>query len=84
MHREPSQPDLFAHERRDAASREQLLNRITADYLAMNGLALTQRQAQHLFKVDDNDRFRRILQELVGRGIIKIDADGLIVRGDAA
>ena len=78
--REPSQPDLFVHERRDAASRERLIARIIAEYDAWGGLALTHRQAQQLFDVDDNDRFRRILQELIGRGVIKIE-DGLIVRG---
>ena len=82
--RQPFQPDLYAQERRDAAGREQLLARITADYQAMAGIALTERQAQHLFNVDDVDRFRRILKELVGRGVIKIAADGLIIRGDAS
>ena len=81
--REPSQPDLYIQERRDASSREQLIARITAEYQAMAGLALTERQAQQLFNVDDLDRLRRILQELVTRGVIKIDADGLILRGDA-
>ena len=81
--REPSQPDLYIQERRDASSREQLIARITAEYQAMAGLALTERQAQQLFNVDDVDRLRRILQELVVRGVIRIDADGLILRGDA-
>ena len=81
--REPSQPDLYIQERRDASSREQLIARITAEYQAMAGLALTERQAQQLFNVDDLDRLRRILHELVTRGVIKIDADGLILRGDA-
>jgi hypothetical protein len=81
--REPSQPDLYTQERRDAASREQLIARITADYQAMAGLALTERQAQQLFNVEDVDRLRRILQELANRGIIRIDTDGLILRGDA-
>ena len=81
--RDPAQPDLYIQERRDASSREQLIARITADYQALAGLALTERQAQQLFNVDDLDRLRRILQELVMRGVIKIDADGLILRGDA-
>ena len=81
--REPSQPDLYIQERRDASSREQLIARITAEYQAMAGLALTERQAQQLFNVDDLERLRRILQELAIRGVIKIDADGLILRGDA-
>ena len=80
---QPYQPDLYAQERRDASSREQLIASITADYQAMAGLALTERQAQKLFNIDDPDRFRRILRELVGRGVIKIGADGLIVRGEA-
>jgi hypothetical protein len=82
--REPFQPDLYAEERRDAESREQLIARITADYQTMAGFALTERQAQRLFNIEDVGRFRRILKELVGRGVIKIDADGLIVRGDAS
>jgi hypothetical protein len=80
---EPYQPDLYIQERRDASSREQLIARITADYQAMAGLALTQRQAQQLFNIDDTERFRRVLRELVGRGVIKIDVDGLIIRGEA-
>ena len=80
---EPYQPDLYVQERRDAASREQLIARITADFRAMAGLALTQRQAQQLFNIDDTERFRRVLRELVSRGVIKIDADGLIIRGEA-
>ena len=80
---QPIQPDLYVQERRDLASREQLIARITADYQAMAGLALTERQAQQLFNVDDPDRFRRILRELVGRGVIRIGADGLILRGNA-
>ena len=78
----PYQPDLYAQERRDASSREQLIASITADYQAMAGLALTERQAQKLFNIDDPERFRRILRELASRGVIKI-ADGLIVRGEA-
>lgn len=80
---EPYQPDLYAQERRDASSREQLIASITSDYQAMAGLALTERQAQRLFNIDDPERFRRILRELIGRGVIKIGADGLIVRGES-
>ena len=80
---QPFQPDLYAQERRDASRREQVIASITADYQAMAGLALTERQAQKLFNIDDPDRFKRILRELVGRGVIKIGADGLIVRGEA-
>ena len=78
------QPDLYAQERRDAASRERLIARVTADYQAIGGLALTERQAQRVFNIDDTERFRRILRELVSRGVIKIDADGLILRGAAS
>ena len=67
---EPYQPDLYIQERRDASSREQLI-------------ALTERQAQQLFNIEDTERFRRVLRELVSRGVIRIDADGLIVRGEA-
>jgi len=80
---EPYQPDLYAQERRDASSREQLIARITADYQAMGGLALTERQAQRVFNIDDPERFRRVLRELMMRGVIKIGADGLIIRGEA-
>jgi hypothetical protein len=83
VEREPFQPDLYAEERRDAASREELIARIIADYQPMAGFSLTERQAQRLFNVDDVERFRRIIKELVGRRVIKIDGDGLIVRGDA-
>jgi len=81
---QPFQPDLYAQERRDASRREQVIASITADYQAMAGLALTERQAQKLFNIDDAERFRRILRELVGRGVIKIGDDGLIVRGETA
>ena len=81
QHRDP-QPDLFAQERRDAASRELLLARIIGDLKAMGGMALTERQAQQVFNVDDTERFRRILQELITRRVIKIAANGLLVRGD--
>ena len=77
------QPDLYAQERRDAASRERLIARVTADYQAIGGLALTERQAQQVFNIDDPDRFRRILRELVSRGVVRIGADGLIIRGEA-
>ena len=80
---EPYQPDLYTQERRDLASREQLIASITADYQAMAGLALTERQAQQLFNIDDAARFRRVLKELVSRGVVKIDEDGVIWRGDA-
>ena len=79
----PYQPDLYIQERRDASSREQLIARITADYQDMAGLALTERQAQQLFNIDDTERFRRVLRELVSRGVIRIDADGLIIRGQS-
>jgi hypothetical protein len=80
--REYPQPDLFAQERRDAARREQLVARIAADLQSIGGIALTERQAQHLFNIDDTERFKRILQELIRRGVVKIGAHGLIVRGD--
>jgi hypothetical protein len=70
-----------AAERRALLEREQLIATIAGEYRRMAGLSLTQAQAQRLFDVDP-DRFKRILGELVDRGVVKIDADGLLVRGD--
>jgi hypothetical protein len=70
-------------ERRATAEREQLIARIAEEYRQMAGLSLTQAQARRLFDVDA-DRFGRLLRELVGRGIVTVDAAGLLVRGHAA
>jgi hypothetical protein len=82
LQRESPQPDLFAEERRDAVRREELVNRIIADFQAIGGVALTERQAQQLFNVEDTERFRRILQELIARRVIKVGPSGLLLRGD--
>ena len=66
-------------ERRALLQREQLIERIAAEYREMAGLSLTQAQAQKLFDVAP-DRFPRILTELVKRGIVRLSADGLLVR----
>ena len=66
-------------ERRALLQREQLIDRIATEYREMAGLSLTQAQAQKLFDVSP-DRFPRILSELVKRGIVKLSADGLLVR----
>jgi len=68
-----------ARERRELHQREHLIATIAAEYQKMAGLSLTQAQARRLFGIEP-DRFERILGELVGRGIVRINADGLLVR----
>jgi len=68
-----------ARERRELHQREHLIATIAAEYQKMAGLSLTQAQARRLFGIEP-DRFERILAELVDRGIVRINADGLLVR----
>ena len=77
----PRSAAIPATERRALIEREQVIAKIAAEYRRMAGLSLTQAQAQRLFDVDA-DRFKRLLGELVDRGIVKIDSGGLLVRGD--
>ena len=67
------------HERREQKQRDLLIETVAAEYREMAGLSLTQAQARKLFGIEPQ-MFERILQELVGRGIVKINAEGLLVR----
>ena len=72
-------PNVTVRERREQQQRERLIATIAAAYREMAGLSLTQAQARKLFGIDP-DRFERILAELVARGIVTINAEGLLVR----
>jgi hypothetical protein len=45
-------------------------------------LSLTIPQACRLFGADDRPRCERILREVVERGMLKVNQDGLLVRHD--
>lgn len=66
-------------ERREQKQRELLIDTIAAEYREMAGLSLTQPQARKLFGIEPQ-KFERLLQELVARGIVKVNAEGLLVR----
>ncbi len=66
-------------ERRNPASREALLRRITVEYQDMPGLLLTLPQAQRLFGLRD-DICLRVLQALVNDAILRRDKNGSYAR----
>ena len=66
-------------ERRDVASRLQLLHRITVEYDEMPGLHLTAAQAQRLFGLQE-DVCIRVLQGLVRAVILRQEANGSYAR----
>jgi hypothetical protein len=69
-------------ERRNPETREQVMTRITREFDVMAGLSLTIPQACRLFGADDRPRCERILREVVERGMLKVNQDGLLVRHD--
>ena len=66
-------------ERREAASREALVRRVSVEYRDMPGLCLTLAQAQRLFGLRE-DICVRVLNTLVQQEILRRDADGAFVR----
>jgi hypothetical protein len=66
-------------ERRNVVKREELLRRITAEYLEMPGLRLTALQAQRLFGLRD-DVCARVLHALVDAAILRRNLNGTYAR----
>ena len=59
--------------------RERVIATIAAAYRDMAGLSPTRAQARRLFGIEAGT-FERILRELVARGIVVVNAEGLLVR----
>lgn len=66
-------------ERREAASREALVRRVSVEYQDLPGFRLTLAQAQRLFGLHE-DICVRVLNALVQQEILRRDADGAFVR----
>lgn len=62
-------------ERRDPASREGLIARVSAEFREMPCLRLTGPQAERLFGLR-SDIGARVIGELVRCGVLRLDADG--------
>ena len=62
-------------ERRDHASRDQLVQRVVAEFREMPCLRLTAPQAQRLFGLR-SDVSARIITQLVEDGVLRLDPDG--------
>jgi hypothetical protein len=62
-------------ERRDATSRDQLVQRVIAEFREMPCLRLTPAQAQRLFGLRD-DVSARVIDHLVQKGVLRLDPDG--------
>jgi hypothetical protein len=62
-------------ERRDNASREQLLERVLAEFREMPCLRLTPAQAQRLFGLRA-DISSRVIETLIRAGHVRLDPDG--------
>jgi hypothetical protein len=62
-------------ERRDHASRDQLVQRVVAEFREMPCLRLTAPQAQRLFGLR-SDVSARIISQLVEDGVLRLDPDG--------
>ena len=67
-------------ERRDTRSREELRERIRAEFNEMAGMSLTAPQAYRLFDVDPAFG-GRVLEELVKAGYLRRLPDGSFARG---
>ena len=66
-------------DRRNQASREQLLRRVRAEYEDLRGLNLTFAQARRLFGVRD-DVCLRVLNKLIRDGVLRVSPENLYVR----
>jgi hypothetical protein len=78
---EASTEESAAPERRNAASREVLLRRITAEFDEMPGMCLTAVQAQRLFGLRE-DIGMRVLNTLVDAAILRRDVNAVYRRHD--
>lgn len=78
----PTPPAGARGERRDPASRTELLRRIESEYREMPGLRLSLPQARRLFALRD-DICVRVLTTLADRGVLRRDANGAyVLNGD--
>ena len=68
-------------DRRHVATREELLARMVKEFDEMAGLSLTLPQACRLFDMRDPERCARIVKEAVDRGLLRVNPDGLLIRG---
>ena len=75
------QGGAYPSERRNLASRQALLRRITVEYDEMPGLRLTAAQAQRLFGLQDV--CTRVLHALVDVAILRQDVNGSYARHGA-
>lgn len=66
-------------DRRNHASRDALLARVTAEFLTLPGLRLTMPQARRLFGLRD-DICERVLNALVEASVLERDANGAFAR----
>jgi len=71
----PARRDAASPERRNLASRAQLLRRIEAEFREMPGLRITFPQAQRLFGLR-SDVCVRVLATLVELAVLRRDPDG--------
>jgi hypothetical protein len=69
----------FLPDRRNQASREQLLRRVRNEYEELGGLNLTLAQARRLFGVRD-DVCLRVLNKLIRDGVLRVSPENLYVR----
>jgi Fic family protein len=73
---------LAAPERWRHQPTEQLASRIAAEFQEMPGMSLTLPQASRLFDLP-RDQCRRVLEELLRRGVIQATPQGLYRRTEA-
>lgn len=57
------------------------MRRVTTEFREMAGLSLTHRQACRLFNLEP-EQCARILNDLVSRGVLRRNAEGLLTRPD--
>ena len=74
----PGRQDAPRHERRNLASRPELLRRMEVEYYEMPGLSLTLTQAKRLFGLRD-DICARVLTTLIDRAVLRRDPNGAYV-----
>ena len=67
--------DAPRRERRNLASRAELLRRMEVEYYGIPGLVLTLAQAKRLFGLSD-DICARVLTTLIDRGVLRRDPNG--------
>jgi hypothetical protein len=72
-------PSARPRDRRDPASRQDLIRRVTVEYDEMPALRLTLAQARRLFALPE-DVCARVLDTLVATGELEQDAEGAFVR----